>query len=313
MKMSMSSVVYLLANTTITINLPNYGVYFTVIQNTNTQIQALQVKQETDKSGSTAAKNELRVVLISQAIDISRRVVAYASNIANIALQETVDYTESRLKKASDQKLVSSCQVIYENANTNLTALAPYGVTAATLATLQASITSFSTSIPKVRVRTTDSGKTTNELVKLFKVLADNWEKVDTLIEMVRISKPNFYSEYEKVRKVIEKGKSSLSLKIQAINAINGEGEANVKFTLTLISKLKKAATDENSSIVDEFEEGKKVIERKTAKGGSCNVKNLPDGTYLLTGKKTGCKDVSETINIVNGELKSIKIKIEKE
>jgi hypothetical protein len=136
----------------------------------------------------------------------------------------------------------------------------------------------------------------------LFKTLSANWDKIDTLVEMVRTSQPNFYNEYIKVRKVIETGTGSLPLKIKATNAQTGEPEANVTLTLTPANGLMKAAATN----------GKSNIVKKTATGGGSNYKSLADGTYTVTATKPGFKDVIMTVNVVNGELTVLEIKMEK-
>jgi hypothetical protein len=302
-KMSLASSIFLNANATITSTLPNYAGYFSIIQSTNTQIQAVHVKQEADKSGDTNAKKQLRATLIAQAIDVSRRVVAFATNANNSALLALVDYTESDLKKASDQKLVSICQVIYENANTNVAALASYGVVAKTLSTLQTSITSFNSSIPKGRVDTTDSGDATQQLTTLFKTLTTNWAKIDTLVEMVRTSQPNFYNEYQKVRKVIETGTGSLAVKGLVTDAMTGEPIKNATLSFSLegnniTAKVAKAATD---SVI-----------KKTAEKGGFNIKSLPSGMYTVTIKKVGYADQVATVAVADGELTDLNIQLSK-
>ena len=148
----------------------------------------------------------------------------------------------------------------------------------------------------------TDSGEATQLLATLFKTLATNWGKIDTLVEMVRISQPNFYNEYVKVSKIIETGSGSLALKIQATNALTGEPEANVTVTLTPTNgQLKTAVAN-----------GKKPIVKKTAKGGGAHEKNMLDGTYSYSAKKTGRKEVNGAVDIVNGEMTVLEIKMEK-
>ena len=203
-KMSVATASYLLANATITAGLPSFSNYFTVIQTTNGQIVVLATQQETDTSGNTKNKKQLRTTLISQAIDVDRRTVAFATNVNNNVLLSQVNYTESDLKKSSDTKLVGICQVIRDSANANVAALATYGITAAILTTLQTSITNFNNAIPKVRVGNTDSSEATQQLKVAFETLAINWNKIDTLVEMVRTSQPAFYDEYQNVRKVID-------------------------------------------------------------------------------------------------------------
>jgi hypothetical protein len=300
-KMSVAGVAFLLANPTITAGLPNFANYFTVIQTTNTQIQAAQVQQEADKSGDTEAKKVAKTSLITQAMDVSRRVVAYATNVGNNALLALVNYTESDLKRSSDTKLISSCQVIRDSANANVAALATYGVTAAILTALQASITNFSATIPKVRVDSTDKGESTKLLAGLFKTLVSNWAKIDTLVEMVRTAQPNFYAEYKLVRKVIVQGTGSLALKVQANDAQSGEALANVSLTLTPASTALRAASTSQKTAV-----------KKTAKGGGANYKGLADGEYTVVAKKPGFKDVTTTVSVVNGEFTVLEIRMEK-
>ena len=125
-KMSLASVAFVLANPTITATLTGFTTYFPVVQATHTQIMAAKILQEADRKGDTATKNQLRATLVAQAMDVNRRVVAFATNTNNNSLLELVNYTETQLKKCSDQKLVASCQVIRDSANTNISALAGY-------------------------------------------------------------------------------------------------------------------------------------------------------------------------------------------
>jgi hypothetical protein len=301
-KMSLASASFLTANAAITTTLTGFTTYFPVIQTTHTQILTAKVQQEADRKGDTTSKNAIRATLITQAIDVDRRVVAYATNTNNNSLLELVNYTESELKKYSDQKLVSCCQVIRDSANANVAALATYGVTAAILTTLQTTITNFNAAIPKGRVVTTNSGEATQILANLFKTLTTNWAKIDTLVEMARTSQPNFYDEYQKVRKVIETGTGSLAMKVMATNAITGEPEANVTITFIPVNgQLKSAAGNGKSNIV-----------KKTAKGGGAHVKNMPDGTYNYTAKKAGFNEENGTISVVNGEMTVLEIKMGK-
>ena len=300
-KMSLASVIYLNAKEKITSGLPQFATYFGEIQSANGQIQLELVKQEADNSGDTIAKKQLRETLILQAGDISRRVVAYATNSNNIVLLNLVDYKDSDLKKSSDQKLVSSCRVICENANNCVDSLTEYGVNAAMITNLQNMINDFNYTIPKGRLSKTDSGEATKRLSDLFKTLRTNWAKIDTLVEIVRTSQPHFYNEYTKVRMVIETGRGSLALKVKTINAQSGKPEPNVTLILMPASADLKMITAS----------GKGKIMKKTAKAGGCNYKNIADGTYSIDAKKPGFKVVNETVNVVSGELAVVQIIME--
>jgi hypothetical protein len=302
-KMSLARSSYLVANATITSTLNGFSTYFPVIQTTHNQIVTAKILQEANKSGDTTAKNQLRASLIAQAMEIIRRVFAYTTNTNNNSLRELVNYSETKLKRSSDQQLTTSCQVIRDNANANVTALTTYGVTAAIITTFQTTINNLNALIPKGRVTTTDSGEATLTLANSFKVLTANWAKIDTLVEMVRTSQPSFYDEYHRLGKVIILGTGKIPLKIKTINAITGAPEANVILKLTPVNgQLKSAAANGKNSIV-----------KKTAAGGGSNYKSIPDGTYTLEAEKPGFKKVITTITVVNGEINIIEIKMEKE
>jgi len=300
-KMSLASVIYLNANGAITSTLPQFALYFGNIQSANAQIELEKAKQEADKSGDTEDKKQLRESLISQAVEISRRVVAYAINVNDNVLRNLVNYKESDLKKTSDQRLVSCCQVIRENAEAKLASLTEYGVTAAMIVMLQTTTTSFNGKIPTGRVSTADSGESTQKLVDLFQILRTNWGKIDALVEMVHTSQPYFYDEYMKVRRVIPAGSSSMALMVKTVNALSGEPEPNVAIALTPVNDDLKLITAS----------GKNKISKKTAKAGGCYYKNLVDGTYSVDAKKPGLKPVSKTVSVVSGERAVLEILME--
>jgi len=78
---------------------------------------------------------------------------------------------------------------------------------------------------------------------------------------MVRTTQPNFYSEYQKVRKVIETGIGSLALKIKTINAQTGEPEANVTLTLSPVNgTLKSAAANQKVILLRKLQKAVAVI-----------------------------------------------------
>ena len=301
-RMSLSCSLFLSANTAITATLPGFQVYFGIIQTTHSQIYTTKTMQESNRTGDTLSKNIQRAALLAQAMDISRRVVAYASNVGNTSLLGVMDYPESKLSRFSDLKLVTSCQVIRDNANSNVSALAPYGVTAALLTAFQSAITAFNTAIQKTRIVVTNSGEATVTIAVLLQTLKTNWAKIDTLVEMVKVSNLSFYDEYHKLRKVLPLGRNTLAMKVLVINAETGKPEANVTLTLTFADNVLKSASASK----------KKDIVKKTAAGGGCNYKNLAVGRYMLTARKQGMKEVTMPVDIVGGEMTVVEIRMEK-
>jgi hypothetical protein len=301
-KMSLSSVSFLNANATITTTIPGYSTYFPIIVTTNTQIQTAKVQQENDESGNITAKNQIRATLITQVLDVIRKTIAYATVVNNSVLLTQVKYTESAVNKSSDSNLSSISQVVHDAANANAAALVAYGVTAANITTLQTTITSFIAAIPKGRVGTTDGGEATLLLATLIKTLIDTWAKIDTLVEVVKVSQPNFYNEYRNVRKVISTGNGSFALKGSATELNSGDPVAKATFTFAPSNGLlKNAVANSKDNII-----------KKTAAKGKFNIKSMPEGTYTVTITKPGYKDLVVTVSVVNGELAKLDVILEK-
>jgi len=301
-KMSVASASFVSNNETITTTLPGFAPLFEIIQTTHSHLLRAIVQQETDKSGDTNNKKHLKTVLIGQTMDIVRRTIAYATNVNNNALLALVGYSESDLSKASDTKLVGICQVINDNVFAQVEDLGVYGVTPAILTTQQDSIANFSTAIPKDRVDTTVSSAATKLIGTLIKTITSTWSKIDTLVEIVKVTQPAFYNEYHSVRKVIDTGSSSLSLKVKASDAQSGDGVANVTLSVSPASTQMRAMSSSN----------KKADVKKTASGGGAHYKSLPDGDYVVTATKPGFKDVTATISVVNGESTILEVPMEK-
>lgn len=300
---SNSSLLFLTNNPTVTAGIPGLQALMTSIQTTNGLIVTTRVQQEADKSGNMKIKRQHRSALVFIGMDTCSRVVALAINNNNAALQALVDYKESDFKRSTDVKLLSICQVIRDNANANLTALAPYGVTAAVVTNLQTAINNFSSVIPKVRVDKTGSSEITKQLAGYFKTLKATWKKVDMLVEMVRLSNPAFYSEYQKVRKVVKRGSTATSLKFKTVNAQTGVAEPNVTLAIVPVTSGQKTMALNS----------KAIILKKSSQKGNGFLRNLPDGNYDVTASKFGFQESTVSVSVVNGEATTLTIQLQAE
>jgi len=297
---------FLTANATITATLPNYAGYFTAVQNGITSIQTIREQQEFDKTGIAANKNQLKTTLISQAMDVSRKVVAYALYVNNTVLLNEVKYSETDLKKSADTILKDKSQVIYDRANTNLAALATYGITAAILTNLLTAITNYNAAIPKPRLGINDKKQATAQLAVLLDTVDSNLLKIDSLAEIVRLTQVNFYNGYKNARRIVETGVGSLALRGAAIEIQSGEPITNATFTFnhnggTIKTAMASSSTDGNGTIV-----------KKTASKGNFNIKSMPEGTYSVTVTKPGYKDKVVTVSVTNGELCDLVVEMER-
>jgi hypothetical protein len=234
--------------------------------------------------------------------DNSRRLTAMAMYVNNQILLKEIKYNESELKRKSDTSLRDIAQGVYDRAQTNLTALANYGVTAATQTALQTAINSFVASIPKPRLGIADKKQSTMQLTNFFKIADLALDNIDTLVEIVKNSQPVFYSGYKMSRKLIKTGTGTLAVKGLITDAVSKQPIKGVYVSFTLdgaagILKSTKAAD---------------TIIKKTADKGRFNIKNLQAGLYIVTIKKTGYAEQTKTIVVSDGELTELNVQLYK-
>jgi len=300
---------YLTANATIVSALPNYSGYSTTFQNSITGIQTYAEQQMFDKTGISASKKQLRSTLVALAVDTSRKLTAYAKFANNQVLLKETKFTESDLKSGADTALRDYAQGIYDRAQTNLTALATYGVTAATQTALQSAITAFVASIPKPRLGITDKKQSTIQLANNFDAADMALENIDIIIEMVRVTQANFYNGYKTARKIIETGTNSLSLKGFVTDAATGEPlkGVTINFCPECVEPTQKAAANGMSAAKEEV-----VLTKRTAEKGGFNIKSLPEGVYRVTIKKNGYQEQVVTVAVTDGEMGDLNIGLSK-
>lgn len=300
--MYLASKDYMAANAAILTPLPNYSGLSTAFLGYITQIQTYGEKQQFDQKGVAENKSQYRKTLVLLAADTSRKITAYAKFANNQVLLSEIKYTESDLNRIADTSLRDAAQGIYDRAQSNLTALATYGVTAATQTSLQNAINSFVTSIPKPRLSIADKKQTTTQLANLFKQADATLDSIDTLVEIVRLSQPNFYKGYKAARKIVETGNGSLAVKGLVTDATSGEGLKGVSLSFVLDGNGTKAKTAKVAE----------PIIKKTADKGGFNIKSLPAGMYTVTITKTGYVDQIVSIAVSDGDLTELNIQLSK-
>lgn len=191
---------------------------------------------------------------------------------------------------------------LYDRVQTNLTALNTYGLSAATQTALLNAINAFVAAIPSTRIGKADKKSSTAQLATAFKNTDAALANIDAVVEIVRTSQANFYAEYKSVRKIIETGKGSLSMKGKVSDALNGEGLKGA--TLTFSTQAPEGMLRAASATV--------AVVKKTAKKGGFNVKSLPDGMYTVSITKVGYAPQEATVAVEAGELTVLDVQLSK-
>jgi hypothetical protein len=295
---------YLLPNVELTKDLPEFSANFGAFQNTINEIQKIAELQKFDKTGLAKEKEQLRELLTMLVSENSLKLSAYAKLSNNIGLASEVKFTKSQLRKSPDTAVKDYAQIVYDKAEANLSALGSYGITQETQSVLLNAINAYNSSLSKPRLGLTEKSQATKQLAVLFQGADKLIGKLDAVINIIKMGKPEFYNSYRSARKVVETGTRSLILKASAIELPGGIPLKGATFTFVPDGGMKVAELGAGG--------GSTEIVKKTAEKGSFNVRNMPEGTYRVRVSKTGYKDKEVTVSVVPGEMAELRVELEK-
>jgi len=169
-----------------------------------TEIEKDETVVSKKTKGAAKDKSALKIELASVAFRVASAIFAFAEKTKNNTLQKSVDYAQSDFQRIKDGSIAATIQNIYDAANSNLAALAGYGVKAADLTELQTAMAKYTAVVSDPRKAISKKAAKTVDLVALFKkgdAILKN--QMDKLAVTFRKSNKTFYDEYQSVRKII--------------------------------------------------------------------------------------------------------------
>ena len=260
--------------------------------------------QTLETTGITTDKTSKRAIMTEKALFIQNRLQSYANVTGNSELLESVQYSESKLKKARDTNIVGICNTILGRAKEFAPSILTYGVDETAITDYETSIGAYVLTLASPKVVKSQTKTATENLTKLFKDAENKLTKrMDLDIELFKTSSPEFYSQFKTARIVVSTGNRSTSVLGNVTLAGNGTPIKGVTFSF---------APGSNGTMKMTSTESSKPIVKKSATKGNFRIANLPEGTYTVTVKKIGFKDQIITLNVASGETTSIKVELEK-
>jgi hypothetical protein len=288
---------YLAQFLTILTALPNFTALYTALKNIIELIEKADKEQSVKNSGNVDEKKTLTEQLVALTLDTANKIFAYASFSKNSLLKGRATFTLSELKKMGPTNLCSTAQKVHDLGQANITALEPYLVTPASQTVLQAAITALETAVGKPRIATSETNLATQQVTDYLKSGLATLEDLDTLLEIIRLTQPDFYFGYKVVRKPIPVNGSPYSI----------VGVVTDAATKTPIQKALLTFTLNSSS-----NSGKTTFTKKSAKQGGFRVSNAAQGTYAVTIELPGYKTKETTVSVVSGLRSTMDIALEK-
>ena len=171
----------------------------------NANITSLATRQAMNIKGYTANKNAMKKNLAEFGNSLAGIVFAYADEKEMTTLKESMRFTLSGLQKAKDDDLISNCRNIYEAANTNVVALADYGITPLMLTDFKNAVDDFEGLVPQPRTkrseRKTDTANLNAAVSEVKKFLKN---RMDKLVVVFNDGNTEFVQNYDNARIVVD-------------------------------------------------------------------------------------------------------------
>lgn len=169
------------------------------------QIGQYRQVQETNNSGLTETKSDLRGTLLMRELQLSAALKSYANSTNNKELKTKANYSKSDLLQSPDPVL-SDIGILLVNLATPLQAeLSKYFVTPEKLAEMNTLLADFSAAIPQKRVANSMSKVSTLNISGIFnsttKMLK---EEIDVLMLLFEESEADFYKAYKNARLIVD-------------------------------------------------------------------------------------------------------------
>ncbi|HNW55321.1 MAG TPA: hypothetical protein PKN21_13685, partial [Bacteroidales bacterium] len=255
---------------------------------------------KTDLSGTTINKKMQLDAVIAEAVDMSNRLVAYATIEGLPTLLKDAKVNSSELYRMADTRVKGVIQALADLAEANIVAASAYGVTAEATAKLKTALASYNKAIPEPKMSIDENKQVTTQLGELFKKNEILFKKTDALIKLFKNSHTDFYNSYTNLRKVIATGKGNRALNIQVRDANTGKGLSNVQLVIEPADNGAKAASASGADLT-------KTVKMSSAKGGS-TTKTLPDGKYTVTASRADYATQTASFSVVKGIMTNVVI-----
>ena len=169
------------------------------------QIGQYRQVQETDNSGLTEVKIDLRTNVITQELQLSAALKSYGNSTHNKELKTKANYSKSDLSQSADPVLYD-IGILLVNLATPLQAeLSKYFVSVEKLNDLGNLLMEFYAAIPQKRVANSMSKVSTSNIVEVFNAMSKMMkDEMDVLMLLFEQAEPDFYKAYKNARIIVD-------------------------------------------------------------------------------------------------------------
>jgi hypothetical protein len=286
--------IFLLSYPAILAKLPNCDEFMTALAAAIAQIQNISEKQHINTKGVTDNKKKLRESVIKLTLDASAKMQAYARYSRDTVLLAETKFTSSGIRNIASLELVDIAKGLYNIIQQNIDKVSDYILNVASQTAFKTSIDAYSESIPQPRQSQLKSRENTLLVSQAFASGYEALSNIDTLVEIVKLSEPNFYAGFKNARKIVEQGKGTLQVQGRITEAATGKPIPVATLTFCLTGQTEV------------------VTQKETAAKGRFTIKSLPEGIYDITVTKVGFRTQTVTLVVRWDELCNVEVALER-
>jgi len=258
--------------------------------NTNIANQSLVV------TGVSADKAQARATLngLSQVIFGLARTWALA--VGDLTNAGEFDFSLSEIAKVKDDSITPFVEHRLAIVNSNLPALADYGITAALVTQWENAITDYGSVVSLPRTAIVSRSTSTTQLRQLFndtqRLLR---ETIDPLMLPFKVSDPELYTKYRKARIIIDR---------RGIGDIPPEPGQTMKLTGTVTHAVTAAPLPNVEVTIFRSSGNITVLTNASGNYTTNNIQLTSTESVQVRFRLTGMEDRTETTNLVPGQDK---------
>ena len=259
-------------------SMPGFNQMRTELNQTITEIRHNSENQLANRTGYSITKTNLKAQMVIIAANLADCLQAFADSTNNTVLKQEMKITKTKLTRLRAATAADVTKFIIDTATQNLAAAAPFGVTQTIINQLTQITNDFNQNITLPQANIQKRKVITKTIASLFEHTNQLIQRMDTLVNILQLTNPDFYQKYYYTRKTVHTNASKLAVR----GTITDQNSQPIAEVTIAIPKLKRTT--------------------HTTPKGYFEFKNLPAGLHTLTLKRPGYETLTQQIGSVKSQ-----------
>ncbi len=158
-------------------------------------------------AGRVAAKDEVEDSMVTATVIVASALAALARKKGNTQLKEAIHIKEGYLRHTRSSEQINRAKLTYDLAKANEQELAAFAITPTMLEDLKSRIAAFEEALKDVSTGVAERVGARSMLSELFVQVDEVFkEEIDPMMQVFRVTNPEFYNEYRSARVIKDLG-----------------------------------------------------------------------------------------------------------